>query len=711
MSNPPLFLEWLEDLQHELERWDAVYEDGDAVAPDDAPRQRHHLQWLPGDVAQASQLALPLDEVRDEMLRVMTQATAESSVLLVRAKPGTGKTHAAVRLAQEQAALGRRVLFLMPTHRHYSTLEGLPHHDPALWYHWHATHHEQDDGSPFCRYHNQAAVWTAKGYSLHGMCRTLCPRYRSRCPYRLQAKQQQPIIAGVHEHLVVGLAIDRFDLVIVDELPLRAFLAPRSFSARDIAAVAGNAGGPFAPVLRALLDLAVSDEGLSDAGLSGRAVFDTLGPPLGEAYSSAMYLLEQLRAGVSIDEPFLESPDDVEKAPPSLLPPLLRFAVPEFIAWKNGMQEWLPRVTVAAGRLQIDGRGDAWSKLGQSAIVLLDATGRADIYQELLGREVTDYEPPAALRGRVFQVVNRLNGKRQLEDEKLDYIADTHRMLAQLIARHNYRCPGLVSFKGLLAHFEDLFGASMSHFYGQRGSNDLEHVDSLFVLGSPSPPGYQVLRTAAMLYSRRMTPFSLAKTEDGVERPMYSERLRPYRFNQAGLVPHRMIRGFWDDWHGQLETLHGMFREDELLQAVHRARPLTRAVDVWLFSSIPTSLPLAGIYDDWAAALGSPEIPCPPGCGAYCRHKNADGTQRRIKWEYWVKISEWLFSLEGQTTIDAGLLAEVSGTSREYVSHERWLPAIANAWPDHCDIRSLTYRPGRKLSVRWSSLTNSPTVN
>lgn len=701
----PLFLEYLEDLQHELAAL-GPYGVGAVADAEGTIRQRHRLQWLPADpqLAMSSPAAaLSLDEARQDMLRVMRQTVSDGGVLLVRAKPGTGKTHAAVRLAQQHAAEGHRVLFLMPTHRHFETLADLPPFQPDLWYHWRATHHLQANGAPYCRYHKEAAVWASKGYSLMGMCRMLCPAYQKQCPYRRQANPAERIVAGVHEHLVSGLAIRDFSLVIVDELPLRAFLSPRAFSARDIAAVKAKADTPFAGLFHELLALATSEAGLSDAGVSGRALLDAIGPHLRTAYQYALHLLEEVRAGATIDEPLLSSPADVETAPPSILPPLLKAAIPEYKAWSAGADDWLSRIHVEGGQLRIDGRSNPWRKLREKATVLLDATGRADIYRELLGREVTDYEPPARMSGRVYQITNRLNGKRQLEDATSGYVDETKRLFSRIILQHDYRRPALVTFKALLGQFTDLFGDNVAHFYGQRGSNSLEHADALFVLGSPSPPGWQLLRTAAMLYADRMVPFAKAETPAGSLGAAFAERLLPFRHERAGLVPHRMTTGYWDDWNGQLEVLHGMYREDELLQAVHRARPLTREVDVWLLSSIPTTLPLAGIFDDWAEALGAPIIPCLPDCGPDCRHKNKDGTQRRIQWEHWSKLSDWLFALDEPTTLDADTLARVTGTNRQYVSHERWLPAIAQAWPDRCDVASMVYRPGRKLATRWDN--------
>ena len=74
-----------------------------------------------------------------------------------------------------------------------------------------------------------------------------------------------------------------------------------------------------------------------------------------------------------------------------------------------------------------------------------------------------------------------------------------------------------------------------------------------------------------MLYHERDEPFETTWTTRDI----------PFA-NQPWAWP---IGGFWDD--PQLQALIEQTRESELVQAIHRARPLLRDVDIWLLTNVP----------------------------------------------------------------------------------------------------------------------------
>src|SRR6185295_11363793 len=109
------------------------------------------------------------------------------------------------------------------------------------------------------------------------------------------------------------------------------------------------------------------------------------------------------------------------------------------------------------------------------------------------------------------------------------------------------------------------------HFGAQRGTNRFEGCDCLIVVGAQQPTTTALVDTAAQVFHTRTLPFDTT----------WSTLDRPF----AGQPWAWPIGGFWND--ADLQTLLEQFREAELLQAVHRARPIRYPIDVWLLTNVP----------------------------------------------------------------------------------------------------------------------------
>jgi hypothetical protein len=207
-------------------------------------------------------------------------------------------------------------------------------------------------------------------------------------------------------------------------------------------------------------------------------------------------------------------------------------------------------------------------------LIWLDATGDAAFYRELFGRPVEVVAPDVALTGRVYQVWSSLNTKRQTVRDDGDGVKVSHlrQQVAQVRARGSYQRLGVVSYQDVAG---ELGADEWLHFYGARGTNRMQDVDALVVVGTPQPDGNDLLRTATMAYHERTAPFTA----------VWSAQDRPY----AGQPWAYPTSHYWDD--DDLRMLLSQFREAELVQALHRARPLRRDVDVYLL----TNLPLPGV--------------------------------------------------------------------------------------------------------------------
>jgi len=611
-------LDFAEKLSAELKRWRSVTSwEPVSDPPAEPPRPEHwRLEWIdPDPNAPPIPETVSLSDARlliADKMRAYAHEKRPGRLLLVTAQPGVGKTHAAVSLAQELAGEGLRVFYAMPTHDHYHTLSQLDHFNPDLWYHWLSFHATSPvTGNPMCMREHAFKAWTTKGYPAKELCRMLCPMHIENCEFRQQRKVITPTIAGTHDHVSLGLSVSNFDVAIVDELPMRAFHRPRRVPRTGI-----QADG-IGPVKELGMFLANFPLGPGKV-LAGKDLLDFIGPYLVDVYAQ----FEDYQSAIP-EIPWLKDEGDVKKAPYWYLPDLLFLLAPEYAAWEAGQTEWLERVIITTNDLILLTRAFPWGDLPVRTIAL-DATGNSAAYQQLfghkgnefVGRRVEQVAPNVERVGHVYQIAYRLNGISTMTTDTgfKDENNNKVRVLAEdgqealdickaIIEEKGYTNPGAVTFKGAVREYEKVFGAgNVLHFFGQRGSNDLVGVDALFVVGCPQPSDVAIMDLVKILYSERVRPFHLY---DGMPVPVRSEVKRRYNlFNAEGQQRARHVSGFWND--GDLETIAAVYREDELVQAIHRGRPISRPCDVWLLTSIPTNEPLTAIYDKPGDVFNSP---------------------------------------------------------------------------------------------------------
>lgn len=625
-------------------------------------RHRNRIEWRPPDETATPETAAPLLSLaaaREEMLATMVAYTqrrvvepGHHPILLVRAAPGIGKTHAAVLTAQ---GFEGRVLFAMPTHAHYSQLQSIPVFDRESWYHWLGTDAPVPDpfrpGETMCREAEVTRHVMAGGWPLRLACNSICQMWSASCDYRAQRHRPEPIVAGVHEHITFGLDSPPFELAIIDEEPMRAMLRPRRIPGRDIHV------GPYAgPVT----ELHQTIKRLCDSGgtYRGRILLDILGPVLSDVYGQIDDPTTLLPAA-----PDVSTREELAALPAWFLPDLLILAAGEYEAWKRRLPTWLERVVIHDSHLYLYKRADLWAELPDRCIII-DATADPDVYRQMFPRRrIKVYEPFTRPAGKLYQVVGSYLGIEQVNEQAEELAAVVQTMSIE----KGYRQPGIVTFQKAVPVFASIFGEdAVAHFGGQRGSNALADRDAGFVVGTFSPPDGAVQDIVKILNPDRVEGFQSEILPSGVQLPLRTQKYVSYRFqNLAGQVPWRKISGLWSD--SDLEAIMRSRREAEIIQAVHRFRIQTRDVPVWLLSPIPTGMRLDGLYDD--PPVGPPEIP----------------------WRTWVKLLPWL---EEQAAVTNESLAVAAGLSPKYVANKRWLDAIARHWPDKWEIDRLVKRSG-----------------
>ena len=185
------------------------------------------------------------------------------------------------------------------------------------------------------------------------------------------------------------------------------------------------------------------------------------------------------------------------------------------------------------------------------------------MYKQLFGMPVKIVRPNVRMAGTVYQVYDSLNNRTALKDSEAK-VERLKKQVARIKTTHPYQRPAVITYKAQ----RELFEAD-GHFGAERGTNRLADRDALIVIGTPQPPQPQIVEIAAMIYHDRLRPFNTT----------WSTRDEPY---QGQMVRYS---GFWDE--PDLQVVLEQLREAELVQTLHRARPLRRQVDVWLLTNIP----------------------------------------------------------------------------------------------------------------------------
>jgi len=588
-----------------------------------------------------------------EQARATVQAALEAylaepqpeEMLLVRCTPGVGKTTLAVQAADRLAADGRRVAYAGPRHDLFPGLLAHSHH-PAQWYEWLPRQATQPQT---CRHARPMAQWLERGYQALDFCQGVCGwEHLPACPYHRQKRRTEPVIYLQHQHIVAGHPL-RFDVLFGDESPLPAFL-------HEWRIPAGYVLPPGMDYLEPLTELLHS---LSFWCGQPRPVF---GPELLEYLGGPQWVLDciQRYAGPEEPVPVIHDPGEVAHKPYFHLRHLLPLLQREARLALAG-QAYPSRIIAAGGSLLLLLRHQPNPRLLPAHVVWLDATARPEIYQALFRRplrvvEALQGEAAPRLHGRVYQVVERANGKTSLKKPLRRAVACA--MIEAIVRKHGYRRPAVIGFKDFLAAARlDPQRFQCGHFYAARGSNDYAAADAIIIVGAPQPGLYALIQTAKMVFFERDVAFDVTWRPQAQAYPYVA----PDGQGRSYPVP-----GFWDapDLQVVLESL----REDEILQAAHRGRPVTHACEVWLL----TNLPIAGLPPDELLAgrelLDAPE---------------------QVRLFRWASVVTWLAGREQVTVADLLGLGLNRRTAYSYLEKIAALPG----W-EAAAVRSRHGRPG-----------------
>jgi len=184
--------------------------------------------------------------------------------------------------------------------------------------------------------------------------------------------------------------------------------------------------------------------------------------------------------------------------------------------------------------------------------MILDATGKADIYERLFGTRPLVYAPAMKLKNRVVQIYSTSGSYGALKNA----VHRKHMLDLLQTALEKEPCALVICKQGLKGAVEKMLPpeAAITHFYGNRGSNAYQDYKRVVVFGMPGMNPAAILRYAgAFFYADDLTSDTEVQirrydgTDAGVKVLVYKEPL--------------------------IQAVAETAREDEVLQSIHRIRP------------------------------------------------------------------------------------------------------------------------------------------
>ena len=193
-------------------------------------------------------------------------------------------------------------------------------------------------------------------------------------------------------------------------------------------------------------------------------------------------------------------------------------------------------------------------------------------------------------------------------DEIRDYIKKSKR---------KYTNVGIITYKGLIPYFNDL--GSTEYFFNNRGSNELENVEALFIIGTPQQRPRDTLKEYNKLCLTQLQPentyrMTYEKIEDGFQqvRKLDGKKLirrKAFKHYQEK-KPSRLTMEGYDDYENELEFNNQVQKgivdadvffplpdfdyqknESEKYQAIMRARLFREESPVvYVFGDIPAQI-------------------------------------------------------------------------------------------------------------------------
>jgi hypothetical protein len=518
--------------------------------------------------------------MKSELYRIFRQDDLADQVILLKGRPGVGKswllTDLSNDLARRRSYQGKRLVNMTPRHdfagkerEGWNIVTGLEY---------------QAEGSEAVACHQLGYVRQARelGIARQEICercplRQACENNHARdtqAPYYLAMINSPEKRWQVNQNLLgMGRSIwlnGRLGLLTLDDVELWQVLVQERTIRWETLKEAlewcrtDAAYQPLQPLLTVLLEAGRSlDATDPHAELYERNLLERLEKI---SLESGMTLEEIVKQAREAKEPALfgEGKSLIEgrwSIPPRLRDRLLCHLERELVAYrKNSIEGWNRTLYVNRDGLTVyEAQPMSSAQLKGVPIVLASASMTAEQAQEFFpDRRVTVVEPDLEMPTgvRVVQFIDKSYGKTSLMQSDQDF-ARARKELQKVNERHVGEKVGCVTHMAAAdrfkAHLPDM---QFLHFYGQRGSNTLKDSRALAVMGTPCPNPESLLRQAEAFHA-------------GDSKIHNYSVLRKHKVKVNGEeleVPYRVMGD------PRLRSWLDARREQELFQAVGRAR-------------------------------------------------------------------------------------------------------------------------------------------
>lgn len=211
--------------------------------------------------------------------------------------------------------------------------------------------------------------------------------------------------------------------------------------------------------------------------------------------------------------------------------------------------------------------------------VILDATAKPIIYESLFEIKPIKYEPHLRFENEVWQIYSTAGGITSLKSNPLH-----RKRMLEVLKRFTENEPDtlIICKKNMEKYIRKLSlvpDSLVTHFYGNRGSNEFESAKQVIIFGSPGYPEELIRKIAAAFF---YTHDLVSTTE---------MRIKRYQGTNKGIK----VLTYTDP---RLQAILEISREDEVYQSLSRIRPvLDKSKRVILVSNIVIpGLPVTSLF-------------------------------------------------------------------------------------------------------------------
>lgn len=491
---------------------------------------------------------------RSDLAHALDAATG-GRVTAIRATMGLGKTHAAAAHALARHRAGHMVAIAAPTHKIAEQWAAMLDGAGFVW----------QPREVLCDCHDLDYMkrMAELGYSLP------CTYD---CDYKAQhAKAKGKIVIFQHNHLHLdgGELFKGYETIIIDESPLSALMPLHVATLDDLRTIINRAPAddPAQPLLAALYDVGKA-RGRKTEMLRGTELHSALADRLGGPQALQTALDAAQASPYAQIRPRAPEYTQQDYACPQFLGLLLdalRIALDTGAAilgyghmgglqWGYGWYERKRLLSKLAGRYD-------------TRVIILDGSANSAIYEQLCSPWQVDtctIDAPLSPYVKVVQCTATASTRKMVIDDGL--LQRTANQLAYIGDQLNISYTGGIAYKRAVEYMSEALGGQWLHYGGQRGSNELAGARAIAVVGSPTVPADALHLQASALWQA-----PIADT---------SERL--------DVAYYRPIDS-------RLDALVSVATQEELLQSVYRARPVTAEQTMTIVVASPWPLDALGV--------------------------------------------------------------------------------------------------------------------